>query len=377
MIDGVFVCPDCGNSFAQQGFCTEHGTALYDPGDDLLPGQLVGSHRVARLVGRGGMGEVYLAVQPEIGSRVAIKILAPQCALNPQLVERFFAEARAVNVIRHENIVNMIDLAYLPDGRPYIVMEFLDGAPLSDLIARKGPLPLGSAVMLVQEVLDVLGSVHARGITHRDLKPDNVFVTAAGRVKVLDFGIAKLAPELQARDIATRTGALLGTPHYMSPEQARTRPADHRSDLYSTGVILYEALTGRRPFEADALYELLRQHIEQPPPSLRPLRPDLPPALEQVVLRALQKDPALRFQSAADFARALAECSRSLAPDSFQSLARPAPAPFTTHARPAPTAPGTTHAFGNQPPGVGLRWLAVTSAGLLALAAIAALKIVL
>jgi serine/threonine-protein kinase len=316
-----FVCPECAKVEAAPGFCTEHGVSLADSASDPLLGQLVGSHRIARLIGRGGMGEVYLGVHPTIGSRVAVKLLAFEAALSPAMLDRFFAEARAVNVIRHEGIVNVLDLSRLPDGRPYITMEYIDGAPLSSVLERYRPVPLGGFAELMASVVDALGAAHAQGITHRDLKPDNVFVTSMGRTKILDFGIAKLRPDIAEISAQTRTGALMGTPFYMSPEQARGLPADHRSDLYAIGVILYEGMTGRRPFEGASLYELLRQQIEVAPqrPSLS--RSDIPPALESVVLRALEKDPALRFQSAAELSAALREAARFLPPESFVTLA--------------------------------------------------------
>ena len=341
----MFVCPKCGFSADSAGFCTEDGTVLVYESDPLI-GTLVGSYRITKVAGRGGMGVVYLAVQPSIGSRVALKVLSVSHAESPVLVERFFAEARAVNVIRHEAIVNVLDLALLPDGRPYIVMEFLEGAPLSGHISERGALPLGTFTTLAVEALDALSAAHQHGIVHRDLKPDNVFVTSRGRVKLLDFGIAKLKPELGAGDVATRTGSLLGTPQYMSPEQARGLPADARSDVYSFGVVLYEAVTGSRPFEADSLFEILRHHIEVRPEPPTRLAPTLPPAYEQVILRALEKDPALRFQSAAELAHALQEVARYLPEQSYEPLSihpssaepvRPTPrASFTP-----PTAPGT------------------------------------
>src|SRR5690606_702523 len=240
----------------------------------------------------------------------AIKVLSMECAHHPGLVQRFFAEARSVNVIRHESIVNVLDLSMLPDGRPYIVMEYLDGQPLSRVIVERSPLPVGGAVMLMCEVLDALAAAHSSGVVHRDLKPDNIFVTAQGRPKVLDFGIAKLRPELGAGSDATRTGSILGTPHYMSPEQAQGSAVDQRSDLYSLGVILFERLTGSRPFDAPTLYGLLDQHVKQPPPPPSSRRHDLLPAFDQVVYRALAKQPEQRFQSAAEMKQALELASR-------------------------------------------------------------------
>jgi serine/threonine-protein kinase len=191
-------------------------------------------------------------------------------------------------------------------------MEYLDGAPLSAHIHRWRALPLGTLARLLSQMLDALGAAHAKGIVHRDLKPDNVYVTATGRVKILDFGIAKLRPEQGGVSAETRTGSLMGTPQYMSPEQAQGISADHRADLYSAGVILFEGATGQRPFPAQTLYELLKAHVELMPPAPSLLRPDIPPSLENVLLHALQKDPAYRYQSAADFKAALEQAVQYL-----------------------------------------------------------------
>jgi serine/threonine protein kinase len=316
----MFVCPECGRTFPLGGFCTEDGTTLADRAGDLLLGQVVGSYRVASVLGRGGMGVVYKAVHPGIGSRVAIKLLNPECVESPALVERFFAEARAVNVIRHEAIVNVLDLASLPDGRPYIVMEYLDGSPLSGYLAKYGPLPLGTLCKLVLQVLDGLAAAHEKGIVHRDLKPDNLYITSGARVKILDFGIAKLRPDMTSSTAETRAGSVLGTPQYMSPEQAMGQPVDHRCDLYSVGVILFEGTTGQRPFPATTLYELLKAHVELMPPAPSLLRPDVPRQLENVLLHALQKDPGYRSQSARDFQTALEHSLQFLPPESFAPL---------------------------------------------------------
>ena len=313
----MFVCPECGQSEARAGHCTADGARLADGSTDALLGQTIGSYRIARLIGAGGMGSVYKAVQPSIGSRVAIKLLSHDPARSPSLVERFFSEARAVNVIRHEHIVNVLDLSALPDGRPYIVMEYLDGEPLASVLERRGALPLGTLARMISEVLDALGAAHAKGVVHRDLKPDNLFVSPNGHMKVLDFGIAKLRGEIGTPGDGTRTGALLGTPHYMAPEQAMARPVDARADLYAVGVILYEAATGKKPFDAPSLFELLRLHIERRPEPPRMLRPEIPPAYESVILRALEKDPALRFQSAAELAQALGEATRFVGDDAW------------------------------------------------------------
>ncbi len=317
----MFVCAECGASATGAGPCPHDGHALRDAGDDQLLGAQIGPYRVARLLGVGGMGRVYKGVHPQIGSRVAIKVLSRECSDRPDLVERFFSEAKAVNVVAHENIVNVLDLATLPDGRPYIIMEFLDGAPLSAIIEHAravGPLPLGAIARLAAEVLDALAAAHAKGIIHRDLKPDNIFVSPAGRAKVLDFGIAKLQPQLGGS--STHTGSLLGTPHYMAPEQAAGKVVDARADLYAIGVILFECATLQRPFGAEALFDLLRQHIEVPPPRPRALRADLPPELEAVILQALAKSPDERFGNANAMSFALQQATAGLPPEAWAPL---------------------------------------------------------
>ena len=316
----AFVCGACGHRHDHAGYCPHDGQPLAATEDPLL-GAEVGRYRIARLLGEGGMGRVYLAVQPAIGSRVAIKVLSDECARNPELLERFFAEARAVNLIRHENIVSVLDLAQLPDGRPYIVMEYVEGATLAAVV-RAGPVPLGGLVQVMAEVLSALAAAHAMGIVHRDLKPDNVLVTAEGHAKVLDFGIAKLAPELQQQlSPRTRTGALLGTPQYMAPEQiSGSGGVDPRTDLYAAGVVLYELATGRQPFVGETLFDLMRAHLEQPPPPPRALRPDLPPALEHVILTALAKRPDERFPGAPMMAQALQQAAAALPAEQWRSL---------------------------------------------------------
>jgi len=287
--------------------------------DDPLLGVTVGSWKLTYLLGAGGMGRVYAAIQPEIGAKVAIKVIKADSP--PDVVERFFNEARAVNLIRHENIVDVIDLGRLPDGAPYIVMGHLDGASLGALLRRSKKLDLGSLGRIVDQVLSALEAAHGKGVIHRDLKPDNVFVSPSGHATVLDFGVAKLSRG-DGLD-ATRTGNLLGTPAYMSPEQARTQPIDARSDLYAVGVILYEGATGRLPFVADNLFDLLDLQVRAAPPPPRSLDPAIPQALEAVILRALAKDPADRFASAADMRAALAAAVDGLPRPSKISLPPP------------------------------------------------------
>ena len=359
------VCVECGQSFAPPAAaqCT-CGGQLRDRGVDQLLGQTLGSYRIAKLLGEGGMGLVYKGVHPEIGSRVAIKVLSRDVASSSEAVERFFAEAKAANLIRHDNIINILDLAMLDDGRPYIIMEYLDGASLGSILEEQRTLPLGSLARLAGEVLDALGAAHAAPIVHRDLKPDNIFVSPQGRAKVLDFGIAKLRPDLSGRSGPTRTGSLMGTPHYMAPEQATATGVDTRADIYSMGVILYEAATGTRPFVGESLYEILRQHVEATPQPPAALRPGMPPAYAHVILRAMAKDPAMRFQSAAEMKAALATAShelpevewRTIVPGAATPVSQPTPSgqPPSQPPWPGPTpqaTPSPHHGHPHHAPG--------------------------
>ncbi|HUS26908.1 MAG TPA: protein kinase [Kofleriaceae bacterium] len=321
-----YVCPECGDGDDAAGACPVDGTQRSPVGADALLGTTIGSWRVARLLGAGGMGRVYVAVQPQIGARVAIKVLKRESAADPDVVDRFFNEARAVNMIKHEAIVDVIDLGRLPDGAPYIVMEYLDGASLGAIVRREKRLALGTLSRIVSEVLAALGAAHAKAIIHRDLKPDNVFVSPSGRVTVLDFGVAKLAADAEGFG-STQTGSLLGTPAYMSPEQARSQPLDARSDLYAVGVMLYEAATGKLPFVAQNLFDLLQMHVAQAPRPPRELAPEIPDTFEAVILRALAKDPKDRFASAAEMRAALATAADGLPQLALSSVVIPAEPP--------------------------------------------------
>ena len=306
-------------------------------GEDALIGVSVGSYRIERLIGAGGMGRVYEARHPDMGALVAVKVLAPQASTAPDLVERFFSEARAVNLIRHERIVNILDSGRLPGGQPFIVMERLEGAPLSRILRVGGPAPLGSLGRLIGEVLEGLAAAHGHQVVHRDLKPDNIFVTRSGHAKLLDFGIAKLSPDFHGRAAETHASMLLGAPPYISPEHASGDPTGPKSDLYSLGIVLYEASTGRRPFDSGGLFEILRQHIEDQPPPPSLARPDMPAAFEQVILTALAKHPDHRYQDASAMGQALAEAIGDLPPEAFApfSVAEAAALPAVSRELPA------------------------------------------
>ena len=343
----MHVCRECGLTSPTGGACHSDGTVMTIREDDPLVGATIGPYRIAQVIGIGGMGRVYKGVHPQIGSRVAIKVLAAELAHRVDVIDRFFAEARSVNLIRHESLVNILDLATLPDGRPYIVMEFLDGAPLSTVMRTTGPMPLGELARLMIEVLEALALAHERGIVHRDLKPDNLWVTPNGRAKVLDFGIAKLAPEQGGG--MTHAGSLLGTPSYMSPEQALAREVDHRADLYALGVILYEAATGQRPFNAESVYALLHQQVEEQATPPQQLRPDLPDGYAQVIAIAMAKDPAQRFASAMAMANALSQVSANLPAAQWISVAPARVDASHPSGRSASSAPARTPA--SRPPG--------------------------
>ena len=259
------------------------------------------------------MGAVYLAEHPVIGSRVAIKFLHPRFSGDRKIVERFFNEARAVNVIGHDNILKILDLDVTADGRHYFVMEFLHGQPLSDLVRPAAPIPLHVAGPILLQVCEALQAAHDHGIVHRDLKPDNVHLTLhKGKknfVKVVDFGIAKLSDESGLSSGNTQTGTVMGTPGYMSPEQARGASAriDGRSDIYSLGCMMFQMATGRLPFKGSSFGEVLVAHLQQPPPRPRELAKDVPEAFEAVILRCLEKNQEDRYASMREVHDAVAQ----------------------------------------------------------------------
>jgi serine/threonine-protein kinase len=284
---------------------------------DILIGQTVGNYLVTQKLGEGGMGSVYLAEHPTIGKKVALKVLHAEFSSNPEVAERFFTEAKAVNAIGHPNIVDIVDYGVIQAGQGgrdrlvYFIMEYLSGTTLSHVIRTESPLAPERALMIALQVADALAASHRCGIVHRDLKPDNIILITRGRerdfVKLLDFGIAKLTGGDGLSSHRTRTGLVLGTPAYMSPEQCEGKPnVDHRTDVYALGICLYEMLVGRVPFIGEGYGEILVQHLAQqpiPPSRYRMMSPHV----EAVVLKALEKNPQQRYPTMDEMIRAMSD----------------------------------------------------------------------
>ena len=277
-------------------------------------GRHLNNYEVVSLLGEGGMGTVYLALHPIMGRKAAVKVLKPELARDESLVTRFFNEARAANAIRHPNIIDIIDVGMLPeDNVPYMLMEFLEGESLAGRLERIRPLDVVQTVEVGAQTASALAAAHNKGIVHRDLKPDNLFlvpdeiVGAGERVKVLDFGIAKLRDDLRGSSMKTRTGAIMGTAAYMSPEQCQglVERIDHRTDIYALGIILYEMVCGTPPFLSEGFGDIIIMHVmkEPDPPHLK--NPAVPVELSAVILRALAKSPDDRYQSMYDLQVAL------------------------------------------------------------------------
>jgi serine/threonine-protein kinase len=274
---------------------------------DPLVGQMIeGKYRLEARLGVGGMGAVYRATRLLIGDAVAIKILHPEQVADPQSAERFRREAQAAARLKHPNAVSIYDFGVSNEGLVYLVMELVEGQSLRQIIRQQGPLTPAAAAEIMRQACAALDEAHRQNIVHRDIKPDNIIVNATNgglRVKVLDFGIAKMRDLAATAGNLTQAGNMMGTPHYMSPEQCLGEELDHRSDIYGLGVVLYEMLVGVVPFNSPTSTAVIVQHVNQAPPPLRALNVSISPAVEAVVLHALQKPRAARPQTAGALAR--------------------------------------------------------------------------
>jgi predicted Ser/Thr protein kinase len=297
-------CPVCAKPVpVDVHACPECGTGLLDESEktatrvDAMLGMKLGDYQVVSWLGMGGMGIVYEGLQPMIGKRVAIKVIRPEFAATE--VQQLIDEARTVNAIGHRGVVDIFGSGKLPDGRQYLVMEYLNGRPLDAVVNEQAPMPAHEVVAILEEIVEVLSEVHAAGVVHRDLKPGNIFLVQSGRatggtyLKILDFGIAKQLP-VGGVSGQTRSSHIVGTPEYIAPEQAQGRTATPASDLYAVGIIAFEMLTGRQPFTANSVIELMMRHIDTPAPAPSTLQSSVPPALDELVLALLAKAPSAR-----------------------------------------------------------------------------------
>jgi serine/threonine-protein kinase len=290
-------------------------------------GAVIGNYQIVRMLGEGGMGVVYLGQHTLLGRRAAIKVLLPQLSARPDIVNRFFNEARAVTSISDPGIVQVFDFGYHTDGSAFIVMEYLEGEPLDRRLARLGRLPASEALRIGRQLASSLAAAHAQHIVHRDLKPENIFlvrdaeVASGERSKILDFGIAKLSDEHPGK-LKTSTGMLMGTPVYMSPEQCRgLAEVDHRSDIYALGCVLFHLMTGRPPFEGEGPGDIISAHIREPAPVPSSRAPEIMPGVDALVLRCLAKAPADRFQTMVEVSAAIGQVVQRMTPGAPVSAA--------------------------------------------------------
>ncbi|MBC7224813.1 MAG: serine/threonine protein kinase, partial [Anaerolineae bacterium] len=308
---------------------------------------LKGRYRLLEVIGRGGVATVYRAWDV-LGERyVAVKVLKEEYTEHPEFPERFRREAETVLHLDHPRIVGFLDYG-VEDGQHFLVMEYVEGETLARMVQERGALPIAQALDIARQVCEALEAAHGSGVIHRDIKPQNLMCMPDGTVKVMDFGLARVATEVTL----TQTGIFMGTPRYVSPEVVKGERVDHRSDLYSLGIVLYEMLTGDIPFSSESTWALLQSHVQEIPPPVREARPEVPEWLDQVVAKALAKDPNARFQSAAEFRAALR-------PPEPETQAAPAPTPG--RGVPVPSA------------GYDWRWVAGAALGVVLLVSLGAL----
>ena len=340
------ICPTCGTEYpADERFCPRDGSALkaLGGGSDLIGSIIADRYLVLAKLGEGGMGRVYLAEHVKMGRKSAVKVMNPGAVNDADAISRFNREAANASRISHQHVAQVYDFGETSDGLIYLAMEFVEGEALTDILKRDGALPPERAGEIVRQTAEALSVAHDMGIVHRDLKPDNImlakFRDGSDCVKVVDFGIAKAAG-VEAQKV-TKTGLVIGTPEYMSPEQIAGDPLDARSDIYSLGLVAYNILTGRLPFNSKTAQESVIMRLTEPPMRLAQTRPQIAwtPAVQQVMDKALQRDAALRYSSANEFGRALSAAVQGLSTASHSSAA-------TEIAEPAVRVPPTRVAEG-------------------------------
>src|SRR5712691_2927893 len=323
------ICPACGKEYPNtMTLCSVDAALLQNPSDPLLGQTLAGKYRVEKLIKRGGMGAIYQGKHVLMDKTVAIKVLRPALAVDDDVVARFSREAKAASRISHPHAVSVTDFGESENGIVFLVMEYLEGRTLKEIIRSEGAMPLTRVVEIIRQVTGALEAAHEQCVVHRDLKSDNIMVSQTNGgdwAKVLDFGIAKIQQPASVKDAdLTAPNLVIGTPQYMSPEQcSQTQPPDARSDIYSLGVIIYEMLAGRVPFTGESATMIMMQHVQDTPPSVLATRPDLPPAVDGVITRALAKVPADRFQTAGEVFAALSAAAGegvSTAPRSVETV---------------------------------------------------------
>lgn len=337
-LEKTLSCPQCGRRYAEPADrCSVDGSPLYGPEVLKRLGQRLNNYKIHSLLGEGGMGVVYRGEHAMLGKPVAIKVLHERFARREGALEQFLREAQAASRIRHPNIVDVTDFGETPDNCIYFVMEYLEGESLEDVLARDHHIELFNAVNVVRQVAHALAAAHDQGVVHLDLKPENIFlINREGRrkivrrlednaapqrfvvekeetfdfVKLLDFGVAKFTHDNMGPGLGTRAGMVFGTPHYMSPEQARGERVDGRSDIYSLGVLFYEMILGEVPFEGDVALDILNAHVSEPPvpPNAKSPTIHVDEGTNRTILRCLNKDPRDRYQNMDELVAALVDC---------------------------------------------------------------------
>jgi serine/threonine-protein kinase len=368
------ICPTCLVKYpGSASTCPDDGAVLVSEehfayvDTDLAVGDRVGEYRIEGKLGEGGFGAVFRAVHPVIGKHAAVKVLSRQFSANPQMVSRFIAEARAVNQIRHRNIIDIFAFGQLADGRQYYVMELLDGTPFDRYLASNKRLTLAQAHPILRGITRALDAAHAKGILHRDLKPENVYLVfdedGGVQAKLLDFGLVKLLGEGSGGgEHKTKTGTPMGTPYYMSPEQCRGKDVDRRTDVYALGALVFEVLTGEVPFNGESTMDVLVKHMTQDPPRPSRVWSGVPPELDEPIVRMLAKEPSDRPASVTEAFELLVAAGNAAG---ALATAAPLPSPSDAHGQPyhavptvptyegaAPPAPRAAHAASGPPAAV-------------------------